>query len=764
MSEIRCPMCGRPNPPDQEVCRHCQARLKPLVVKPFEGEGAPITPGEPPAPGVNFDADSSLPDWLRDLRQKGASGSGSEPEESQTDWQAGEVENASPSSETGMEDSSGWMDRLSRPGEERSPEPERGGAETPIPGSRPDWMAPERSDALAGEEAGGLPDWLSGLEQPTEGRPAPEAAPGGVEKGELPDWLSGLEQPTLGQPAPEAAPGGAEAGEVPDWLSRLAPPETPAEEPAQELPAWFAEEGIGPAKEAPQDQEPAPGGLSEWNPEEQAVPGRTIPLEPEPEAGQPAPLLEEDLPDWLKRLEASASEPRPAAGVPAFTLDEEDGLPLGLEDEFLESGPEEEARPETPALSTLPEWLSQVSQEAEMPEGEAASGEEEAGLAPAQLPTWLEAMRPVEAAAPAAPVGDDLSSQIEKVGPLAGMRGVIPAEPVIGHLRKPPAYSVKLSLTESQNRSAVLLQKLLESEMESRPVPPRAVSASQAVLRLIIAAALLLMVLVPLWSQSQAVPLPDPTALPNGIGEAVELIGGLPAGSLVLLAVDYEPGLSAEMEASAQAVVRALNARGASLVLVSTNPAGPLMAERLMNQAGAGSYVNLGYISGGPAGMLRFAASPGAALPFDLRNDGQPPRSNLWETEPLSRVRTVADFDIAVVLTENPGVAQDWIEQVQPTLSVGQVPLLMAVSAQAEPLVRPYFEGVPRQVNGLIAGLQGGATFEVLTGQAGNARSYWDAFAWGLLVAVALILVGGLIAVLRGLLAPRKGAHAEGPQ
>ena len=50
MSEtVRCPMCGSPNPADQEVCQVCGARLKPLVLRPQEGEAGHPEAGTGPA-------------------------------------------------------------------------------------------------------------------------------------------------------------------------------------------------------------------------------------------------------------------------------------------------------------------------------------------------------------------------------------------------------------------------------------------------------------------------------------------------------------------------------------------------------------------------------------------------------------------------------------------------------------------------------------------------------------------------------------------
>jgi hypothetical protein len=59
-------------------------------------------------------------------------------------------------------------------------------------------------------------------------------------------------------------------------------------------------------------------------------------------------------------------------------------------------------------------------------------------------------------------------------------------------------------------------------------------------------------------------------------------------------------------------------------------------------------------------------------------------------------------------------------------------------------VVRPYYDGFPQLVNGLVVGLRGGAAYARLVGGEGLLSQYWDAYGWGTFVAAMLILVGGL--------------------
>jgi hypothetical protein len=134
-------------------------------------------------------------------------------------------------------------------------------------------------------------------------------------------------------------------------------------------------------------------------------------------------------------------------------------------------------------------------------------------------------------------------------------------------------------------------------------------------------------------------------------------------------------------------------------------------------------------------------------MPFAL--DSTP----IWESGPLVNVENVSDFALVLVITENADTARTWIEQVQPTL--GSTPLIMVLSAQAEPLVRPYYEGNPQQISGMVTGLVGGASYESSMDNTNLAREYWDAYGKGVLVVVALIVLGGLVNIPNSFLTRR---------
>jgi hypothetical protein len=180
-----------------------------------------------------------------------------------------------------------------------------------------------------------------------------------------------------------------------------------------------------------------------------------------------------------------------------------------------------------------------------------------------------------------------------------------------------------------------------------------------------------------------------------------------------------------------------------NLSFISTSPNGPALAERLMintgiNQAGL-PYHNLGYLPGGAAGILGFMQSPA-------------------QIAPLADVASFSEYAALVVLTDHAESGRVWVEQIhsqkQADPALTNQPLLMVTSAQAGPLLQPYVSS--RQITGMISGLSDAARYELVNnGRPGLARSYWDAFGIGLMMSVALIIIGSLWSLFTGMRARR---------
>jgi len=119
-----------------------------------------------------------------------------------------------------------------------------------------------------------------------------------------------------------------------------------------------------------------------------------------------------------------------------------------------------------------------------------------------------------------------------------------------------------------------------------------------------------------------------------------------------------------------------------------------------------------------------------------------------WTSAPLEGVTSFSQFAALVLITDSADAARTWIEQTESAR--GNIPFVVISSAQAAPMIQPYYDS--QQVKGVVSGLYGGAVFEQNNaGRPGTARSYWDAYSVGMLLAMSLVLGGGLWNLALGL-------------
>jgi hypothetical protein len=548
-----------------------------------------------------------------------------------------------------------------------------------------------------------IPDWLKETEanflEPAETRP-PEAEPQEIGPDEVSEQIDSL----LNQPA---SPSGEKGPKIDDdWLTSL-----------------LEEAGLSESPPAPSQEEPE--GFGEAVDEERTETSLESPAEEQLSASQPV-----EKPDWLSELEAGSTIKLEGVVAPAEMGDR--GFAIS---ETSETEATEEA---------IPEWVGKPSSE----EGPPPTKEPEDEIAPAELPGWLEALRPTEEVSPTEPVEDLSSADIVTAGPLAGLRGVISAHPSAIRARKPPTYSIKLRVTDEQRARVEMMEELLANEQKPRPLPTKPIITSRNISRLVIAVVLILPMVWMIITGSQRVSSPQPGNIP-GVVDFTQQIQSLPVGAPVVLAFDYEAGFSGEMNPAINTLISQLIIKNAYLTLVATTSSGPALAESLIHSntavqdtAGPYSYyTNLGYIPGGTLGLLGLATSPKTVLPYSL--DG----NNVWAAAPLNTVATIKDFSAVIVLTNDSTTARAWIEQVGPFLQEDSTPLLIVTSSQAEPLILPYYLATPPQVQGLVTGLVGGLAYARTVGSI-QQNGLWDAFSIGVTASVIIIFLGGAIGLI----------------
>jgi hypothetical protein len=796
MADIRCPMCGKPNPADAVTCKYCQARLKPLEqssknsqapdqkLKPPSQAFQPLAPATPAA-------SPSGPDWLRQLRNETSKN------QSWTDNSPQEPESTDPGN-----DSSDWLARIRLRAQEESvtPEPEEEAlGEIVTPEEKvSEWLKTFRDEGdsqnLAFSEAAApISETQKEPEQPALQSPksfeppvisvvppqpfqvdeTPQGSRSIGDMNQLRTWLDSLERqenekqdgtqnltPAFSSSGAPLKQPDSTAPDIPDWLKSSPVQQPHAESPTQpepvgDLPSWL--KAVAP-QEAPPPEKPKPSAeVPDWV--------KAFTIEPSEAVLTPGPAVtEEAVPDWLKTF--TIEEPEKTSdqtGLP-FTAPPETtgaalaaGTPDWLSELNAASSTEQApsagafvgesganiAMPEIPgaaSVDSLPDWISETpeQEEVETPIEEEVAGEE---LERAQLPTWLQALRPVEAFVPGIVAKED-DQRLERSGPLAGMRGVLPAGAKETPTLKPPMFTVKLNITEKQSLHASLLENMLAEENKSKFSGQERKNAPQLVLRLLVGLVLLAVLLLPLIVGGGAgASAPSPALAQDFRNQLVNL----PDGSAVLLAFEYNPGLAGEMRLAARSIVDLLVAKKTRLAIISTNPSGAaLVAASLPGYKLADLTANLGFLPAGPTSLREFANQAQRAVPYMIEGAGK--RTPAWNSAALRGVNGLAGFGRVIVITDNADTGRAWIEQVQPLM--GSTPLLIASSAQAAPVLQPYVAS--GQVKAILIGLAGGTALDQAqhpNNQPVFARSYQA----GVGLAAALLVLGILI---QGLLSP----------
>ncbi len=760
--------------------------------------------------------DAEVPDWLRDLRSSLPEEEGKAEGEGLPDWLAGSRRTPGEAEDI---PASARREPESEP-EPREPEMPAAGTESedelpvdePQEDEIPGWLsrlvpsagapAPEAEAPHAGEEE--VPGWLSRLvpgEAEAQTEPAP-AAPRGKE-GEVPSWLADL-QATAGEtekdartevepPGPgeegeppepmaelqqvdreadvEAEPlGQVEPGELPDWMAELQQVDEEADAEAEplgrvgqgELPDWMAElqpvdEEAGIEAESPDSIEE--GELPDWvaalRPADEEV--ETGPLEPE--------LEEEEFLDRVTALEPP-SEELPLAEALDFPAEDEIELP-GERTPF--KLPDEVEAALGPAV---PAWLAELQIEA--PEAAAAIIEETAvdgelpdwlmqaeiepdeSLAPAEIPGWLLALKPTELREAGAELpAPEVREWSEESGILTGIPGTLPVEMLIAQPRA-IAVTESLDLTVEDSPPAQLFSEIVSTPPEAAPkelVIPGADVLPKAA-RWIIYAILILVVAVPIIIGEPLLERTiEPTAATVEMHSTIESLDSL---APVLVAFDYDPASSGEMDPIARELIGHLMDREVRLVVVSLLPAGPATAQSLLDELadthtsyahaeGYGErYVNLGYLPGQAAAVRLLGLSVGDALPRDFY--GKPLR-DLPVMEGLDSAR---DFALIVELAATQDTLRWWVEQAGTPLAI---PVGTGASASVVPFARPYYETESRQLVGLVGGVPDAVAYEALaSGQitpTGSSAARLDSQSGAQLLFILVILAGNVAHFLR---------------
>ena len=836
---IKCPVCGKDNPSDQEFCQNCRSRLEPLT-GPLKGADSPITPGQIPTRKNTAELEPILPQWLRDARDS-ARKSAEDEAVSQIGKQSQESFSASNSdllaglqshADSGDDEIPDWLSSITGDSakSKKTDDVESSDVRWVELGGAKDF-AQEEPSAESPSDKDEITDWFrdssGSLQSPGFEQPA-ALHDSFIASSDTPDWLRQLseEHETKNETSPakpfDVVPSSAsESSDTPDWLHQL------GEDASKNSGSFFTDaepsseaESALPEGDAPDWLSSLGGGSQEQTPSADSV-DFSEPVSGEKEAAKTP--LDEGLPDWIKGLQSTESEQSIQAETPAWLKDDEpastespdnfelpawlssasstpeqpvqeeqpaqDELPLGDIPNWLKAAapqssiysdsPTEAAAPsedgdwltsfkfpseisaeesrsqsasafsmeepasEVPAFTPdaqstynmdslftdMPDWLSNAMDEPSSASVSASTLNSLDSLTPGELPSWVQAMRPLEAGSSQSVANDQT---FESRGALAGFQGVLPLTTGFVPTSKPKVHSIRLQVSDEQRSQAAMLEQILAAETAPEPIASFSALPTSRGLRWLIAFILLAVLGTMAIMRTQIFSLP--VGVPFEVSGAMNVSQAIPEGAPVLVAFDYEPARVGEMEAAASPMFNLM--KNPNFTFISTNETGSILAERFISgpladtdQSGI-QRLNLGYLPGGQMGIRAFAQRPSFTFPQ------------------LDGIDSLSQFAALIVITDSADSARAWIEQT--SSSRGTIPVVVISSAQSAPMIRPYYDS--QQISGLVSGLYGSAVFEQnISGGSGISRNYWDAYSVGMLLAMVLILGGGLFNLALGL-------------
>lgn len=199
-----------------------------------------------------------------------------------------------------------------------------------------------------------------------------------------------------------------------------------------------------------------------------------------------------------------------------------------------------------------------------------------------------------------------------------------------------------------------------------------------------------------------------PTELSQALFDEVEK---LPAGSNVLLSLDYDPATAGECAPMTTAFLRHCCLKGHNVCLLTLWPmALPLIDQNIrqtikgefadLNWEYGKNYVNLGYAPGNEVAIKLLSRDLREAYSTDI--SGTP----LDDLPMLKDLHAAGDFDLAIDVTAGYPGGKEWVQY---GVTQGDLKLALGSVGVQVPQLAPYY---PNQIVGLLAAIKGAAEYE----------------------------------------------------
>lgn len=189
-----------------------------------------------------------------------------------------------------------------------------------------------------------------------------------------------------------------------------------------------------------------------------------------------------------------------------------------------------------------------------------------------------------------------------------------------------------------------------------------------------------------------------------------DMVESLPAGSRVLVPMDYDPAAKGELHPMAAAFTRHAALKGHKIYYLTTWPAGPafladmtrLIEIEFPQMEDGRDYVNLGYRPG-EIGVIKLVTNDlRGAYATDVR------RRDLDDLPITAGVKNVREMDLIISVSGGTPGAKEWIQFASSPFGIKTVAGTTGVQTGE---VISY---VPDQLNGVLGGVKAAAEYEML--------------------------------------------------
>lgn len=230
-----------------------------------------------------------------------------------------------------------------------------------------------------------------------------------------------------------------------------------------------------------------------------------------------------------------------------------------------------------------------------------------------------------------------------------------------------------------------------------------------------------------------------PVKVSPPVQSAYEAVDKLPAGSVVMISIDYEAGSQPELQPMLIAILHHLFKKDLKVIMICHWPLGfPLGQDALFSIAKqykksyGVDFVNLGYRPGVSSVML--------GIGREIRTFFQSDYAGV-SVDSLPLMRSVHNYrDVSILIGLEAGATGDFWVRIA-NAQFGEK-IILGCTAVSAPDAYPYLQA--KQIEGLIGGLKGAAEYETLMNYKGDAITGMTAQSVAHIAIIVFILLGNI--------------------